>query len=149
MNRWITLLILPFFFVSCKPETDYEKMEHYYNSFKDGELSQFQFVVVINEIGSCINCNNYFSKEMAKALDDDKILFILSGNGTRVDMSGYINEDYQNVIWDRPARFDELKIVERCAILELKNREIIDKEEINIDNMEETTTSFLQNSIRE
>ena len=142
MNRCVAILFLSVIVIACKPETEYEKMAHYFESHSEGDLSQFEYVIVINEIGSCINCNNYFSKEMTKALKDDKVLFILSGNGTKVDMSGYIQKDHKNVIWDRPAHFDELKIVEKCAILEIKDKQIIEKTEIDINNLEKSTQFF-------
>ncbi len=123
--------------VASKPKksviqlSNYEKLKKYCLNFKVN-VSDFKNIVVINEIGTCLNCNNIFSRSQSKNLNSDSTLFIVSGAGGRVDFSAYINNHSKNLIFDEFADFDTLDIVRSCAILTIAKNKIHSIEEINI-----------------
>jgi hypothetical protein len=125
--------------VSCKqvPKTSYEKLEQFcinHSTLKD--LKDYNSVVVINDKTQCLNCTNMFAKSMAKRLDkNEKILFIISDNGARVDISNYIDKKRKNVIFDYQNDFDKLGIANGSAFIDLKNRKIIATTVINAQNV--------------
>lgn len=115
-----------------------DKLKVYFkenNTDPQQKFNTFNYIVIINEIGDCINCNNLFSKKIANSIEREDVLFILSGNGTKVDISDFIDKDYPNVIWDQNADFNQLNIVDKCAILELSKDSILSTTLINTDNV--------------
>ena len=106
-----------------------------YCSIHQQNLHDFLQIVVINEIGSCINCNNIFAKSQTQNLNSDSTLFIVSGIGNKVDLSAYIDKKSAHLIFDESQSFDSLKIVKSCAIISLKNDTIYRIEEIDINNV--------------
>ncbi len=68
-----------------------------------------------------MNCNNSFATIMADSLDVEDILFIVSCDGCKVDISPYIEIDRENVIWDKNLDFNELEIVKTCAVIDFKD----------------------------
>lgn len=143
-NFKIKLAVL-LLFVSCSTNekshghlSDFDKVQAFYESNlpKEGKpFNNYKYVVVINERGDCMNCNNTFSKKVASSIKNESVLFILSGNGTKVDLSSFIKDEYPNVIWDQLAKFNSLQIVNKCAVLELKKNTIASITLINIDNI--------------
>lgn len=132
MNRLGLLLIATSLFSSCNISYDSSNIENYndvdtaaiiqsfYNEYaKDTNFSHFQKVILINEHGSCLNCNNLFSLEHENEVNSDSVLFIISSYGCRIDISKYITNPHDNVIWDSLCLLDELLLFEKCEILDL------------------------------
>lgn len=133
INSLLILLILVT--GSCSKQTNYEKIERFYLQFKQGDFSRFKKVIVINEEGTCLNCNNIFARNQAEKVDETTYLFIVSGQGTRVDISAYISKNAPNLIVDYTNEFSRLNLVKGCAIFELKNRQIVNTTYIRPDNI--------------
>ncbi len=132
----ILFLISFVFFVSCSPQTKYDKIEDFYYQFKEDNFSNFDYIIVINEDGTCLNCNNSFAKAMSSNVSSDEVLFIVSGRGFKVDISDYIDNKKKNIIWDEDELFQELNLVEKCAVIELDNLRIKKITQIDADNVE-------------
>jgi hypothetical protein len=141
-----------FFFLilfSCSEPTAYEKIKSFYEENKTvngKDFEVFSKIVIINEKGDCISCNNSFAKQMAMYLDDSQTLFVVSGAGLKVDISGFIHSDKENVIWDQKEEFNKLHISERCALIELKNNKIQEVKEITLDNLNDNIHGFFEES---
>ena len=123
INSLLILLLL--ITGSCAKPSNFEKIESFYLQFKKGDFNQFKRVIVINEEGTCINCNNLFARSQAKQVDETTNLFIVSGQGTRVDISAYISKNAPNLIVDYRNEFSRLDLVKGCTIFELENRKIV------------------------
>lgn len=119
--------------------SSFERLELYCNS-KRKSISNYKRVIVINEIGTCINCNNIFAKNQGENLNADSTLFIVSGIGNKVDLSSYIDRESPNLIFDEASGFDSLNIVKSCAIITLKKDSIQSIELINVNNVHELST---------
>lgn len=134
---------------SCSEPTQYEKIKSFYeeNKTTDGQdFEVFSKIVIINEKGNCISCNNSFAKQMERYLDDSQTLFIVSGPGLKVDISGFIHSENLNVIWDQNEEFNKLKISKSCALIELKNNEIHQINEITLDKLNDDIHGFFEES---
>ncbi|MNU95255.1 hypothetical protein D3C71_852660 [compost metagenome] len=121
------LLFLLLLANSCsnpKHPDEYEKIEVFYQQFKKGNLEQYNKIIVINEEGTCLNCNNIFARNQAEKINKTTNLFIVSGRGTRVDISAYISKNAPNLILDHTNEFSRLNLVKGCAIIELENKKI-------------------------
>lgn len=140
MNKSIVIVLLTLFFSSCgeaiKPKTEFEKLEQFC-SVKGlvKSLADYYLVVIINDDGNCLNCNNIFADKMSDRINDENVLFILSEDGTKVDISAYIDSQSENVIWDINGDFDKLNLVESCSLFELENNKIVDKTAIDATNI--------------
>lgn len=133
------LLFLLLLISSCsnpKPPDQYEKIEAFYTQFKKGNLDQYTRIIVINEDGTCLNCNNLFAKNQAGNLSGDSILFIVSGYGTKVDISAYVGKNAPNLILDPENEFRKLNLQKNCAIIELENKKIKTITPINAQNIQ-------------
>jgi len=135
MNKLIILITALSIIYSCHSPSSYDKVKSFYESKKTGNFSKFKFLVVINEGGSCLNCNNIFSKTISSSISNSDILFIVSGSGTKVDISDYTDKSYSNVIWDFENSFQNFNLTKKCAIFRLKNKILQEKTEINPDNV--------------
>tara|TARA_R110002050_G_scaffold245367_1_gene382970 strand:- start:38620 stop:39069 length:450 start_codon:yes stop_codon:yes gene_type:complete len=125
MNKIVTALAVSLLFFTCKQPSNYEKMELLlHNQFEFDSLRVIDHIVVINELGDCLNCNNSFSVAMSKYIESENVLFIICGTGSRVDISPYYNSTSNHVIWDRRNSFNELNMVGSSAIINLKNQKI-------------------------
>ncbi len=102
----------------------YQRIESFYREFKTGNLDQYKQIIVINEDGTCLNCNNLFAKNQVGALSGDSILFIVSGYGTKVDISAYVGKDAPNLILDPENEFGKLNLQKGCSIIELENNKV-------------------------
>ncbi len=99
-----------------------EKIINFYEKHrKSGNVYNYRKIVVINDLGVCMNCNNNFAAMMSDSLDVKDILFIISCDGSKVDISSYIGIDRENVIWDKNLDFNDLKIVNNCAVIDFKD----------------------------
>lgn len=138
MNKYIIFILLVIFMISCKPKTDYEKLEQFCTSHSAiKNLSDFNSVVIINDKTDCLNCTNKFAKAMSKRLENNQgLLFIISDNGAMVDISDYIDKKRDNVILDFTNEFDKLNIVNGSAIIDVKDEKIISKTIINAQNVD-------------
>lgn len=136
MNK-ISIYILGLFLIfSCSKVKDYEKIDSFLKSelnYKD--LKDKEFLIVINEMGSCINCNNAFSKYMAKYIDSEKVLFLICSSGSRIDISMYINSEENHILYDMYNKFSGLNLINQSGIFKLKNEEIDTLIKINLKNI--------------
>lgn len=139
-----TLLILLFGgFAACSPPTDYDLVEYYFESLANPvKLSDYDYLVVVNEKGTCLTCNNTFAKVMAKYIGHHKTLFLISSEGVLLDISGFFNPDSNNVVFDPIGRFNRLGIVSRCAIVHLGEASIDSIIEIDLNNIEANIHEF-------
>ena len=134
INRLGLLFIATSFFFSCNNAhdqssagNDVEKkvdtaaiiQSFYYEHAKDTNFSHFQRVIIINENGTCPNCNNIFAMEHGNEVNQDSVLFIISSFGSRVDISKYISNPRANVIWDSLCQLDDLLLLDKCEIVDL------------------------------
>ena len=76
---------------------------------------------------------------MSKDLENEKVLFILSGQGTKVDISAYLDRKEENVLLDLDDDFSKLNIVNYCAVLEVENNRINNVTRIDVKNIVEYT----------
>lgn len=129
MNR-LFLLLLIVFLQSCsqKIESDYQSIESFLNKGKyNVNLEDFSKLVVINDKGDCIVCNNTFAKYISENISKSNTLFIISQDGTKVDISAYIDiEEPSNIIFDYKDDFSDLGIIRGSGIITLKDKEVID-----------------------
>lgn len=116
----ISVLLICLLVFSCNKKSDLEKVQEYYYSNKpDGKFENFRKVIILNELGNCINCNNKFALQMSDSINSKEILFIVSCSGAKVDISPYLDKHQDNIIVDRQTRFDLLQITKACAIINL------------------------------
>lgn len=109
-------------FSSCQNKSNFKKTQKFYKKHQpDGDFSKFYKIVIINELGNCINCNNKFALQMADSINNPNILFIVSATGARVDISSYINKEQDNIIWDTKLEFNTLEIAKTCAMIDVLN----------------------------
>lgn len=144
MKLFTQILFIGILICSCEYSTsekplkktlsNYEKLVQFCND-KNQNISRYRTIIVINEIGTCINCNNIFSRSQGKNLNSDSTLFIVSGVGNKVDLSAYVDRKAPNLILDDSAGFDSLNIVKSCAIISLSDNKINSVEEINVNNV--------------
>ena len=120
---------------SCSEPGNYEKIETFYYQFKDGDFNKFKRVIVINEEGTCLNCNNIFAINQVKNIDKTTNLFIVSGQGIRVDISAYVSKNAPNVIMDYKNKFGGLNITKGCTVFELENKKITKTTFIKVNNV--------------
>lgn len=95
-------------------------VKHFYTEqTQRDDFSKYRRAIIINENGTCLNCNNAFAQAHAKNIVDDSTLFIVSSEGAKVDISPYISRQHRNVIWDTSYAFESLFTLDQCTILEL------------------------------
>lgn len=129
------LILLSLLAGSCAKPSGYEKIERFYHQFKKGDFGRFKRVIVINEEGTCLNCNNIFAQSQFQKVDEASNLFIVSAQGTRVDISAYISKNAPNLIMDYTNEFGRLNLVKGCTIFELENKQISKTTLIKADNV--------------
>lgn len=132
---WVIVLM----FFGCQSEViknDFEKLSEFCSREFNVKLSDYKSVIVINEDGNCINCNNSFSKFQSKFLDQEDILFIVSGYGTKVDISSYVDKSSENLILDPMNKFGDIGLVSSCAFIEIVNADSLKITPVNLSNVE-------------
>lgn len=134
-KRLIFLFVL--LMSSCSSPDIYEQIEVFYGQFKTGSLDQYNRIIVINEDGTCLNCNNLFAKNQAGNLSGDSVLFIVSGYGTKVDISAYVDKNAPNLILDPENEFGKLNLQKGCSIINLENKKIKRITPINVQNVQQ------------
>jgi hypothetical protein len=146
MTKFLTLLLLFFVFLSCQTPSQYEKVKSFLNVInQDIDLNDYKGLIVINERGSCINCNFAFSQAISKHIGNENVLFIVSTAGNNIDISPYLESEKSNIIFDYNNNFFKLKMVDRCAIFTLSNQSIDTIIEINLDNIQMSYDFFKKN----
>lgn len=121
-------------------QSNYEKINSFFYENGKTDFDRYKYIVVISEEGKCINCNNIFAQAMSDNIHDRDVLFIMSGRGTKVDISAYANNEEENIILDYSAEFKKLKIVHQCAILKISEGRISKQIEIDINNVMDYST---------
>jgi len=124
--------------IGCKEESDYDRLSVFLEQeFNFGELDNYEYLIVVNEMGNCLNCNDAFAKVMSNFKENSKILYVVSGQGLLVDISYYIfSEDQSNILIDPSNKFAKLNLVNKCAVISIKDRNIESVNEIKLDNLE-------------
>lgn len=119
MKHLILFLLLVHY--SCSSPVDNSSViRSFYETMKpNGRYSDFKQIIIINENGNCINCNNKFSREMSALLSDSTKLFIVSGTGAKVDFSYYLDINQDNLIVDSAFIFKKYDIAKSCMIIDL------------------------------
>lgn len=79
---------------------------------------------------------------MSADVQNNKVLFILSGSGTKIDISAYANNESENVLMDYTSEFKKLDIVHQCAVLKIADRNIASMVKIDINNVLEFTAPY-------
>lgn len=134
-NKHNLIILLLMILISCqqKYESDYEKIQNFLTKHSfNKKLDRFNTIVIINDKGTCINCNNDFAQYTSRNLNNKNFLFIISQNGSKVDISPFINlKDSSNVVLDFNQDFYKLKIMNGSGIIKIKNDSLISKTIIN------------------
>lgn len=143
MNK-ISIYTLTFLLCfSCSNMKSYDKIDAFLKTELDySELKNKEFLIVLNEMGSCLNCNNAFSKYMAKYIDSEKVLFLICSSGSRIDISMYINSEENHILYDMRNKFSELELINQSGIFKLKNGEIDTIIKISVDNVIQDLEKF-------
>ena len=147
MNKVSVLSIFIGLFVSCtgNKETNYERIDSFLQSAYDGKsLNNYDYMIVINEEGDCLNCNKSFTKRIANYTEYENTLFLICTPGSNVDISSYIAEEKDNILLDYHNKFSDLNLTDHCAIFELKNHQIDTIIQIDAFNLETTLSTFMQ-----
>lgn len=137
------MIFLALSMVNCRPLSDYEKLAQFVTRIDMSQkLCRYSALVVINENGTCINCNFAFAKAMAAYVDVDSVLFMVSSYGQNIDISGYLNHDKDNVLFDQTDQFSTLNLIETCGIIEFRDQQIDTIIEVKLDNIQKSIDAF-------
>lgn len=135
-KTYILFLGITNFLLACSANTKYDVLKTYIqDTFHDVQLDNYEYIVVINELGECLNCNNSFSKGMSKYLSNERVLFLITSLGARVDISDYLHQKNKNILRDFNSKFNDLINVNHCAILKLNQQSIDTIIEVNNYNL--------------
>lgn len=144
------LFLLCFFVMACstvsQKKDEFTELKTYFNKKHHlNNLNSYNNLIVINDQGDCLNCNNKFSKAMAKNLDDSKNLFLIATSGTNVDISPYLDKEQDNnVVFDFANSFSKLNLINHSAIIKLGNQKIDSIIEIDVSNVDTTINYFFK-----
>ena len=128
---------------SIQPETDYSRLNSFFNEEMDfSQLDNYATLIVINEMGDCINCNNSFAQAMAGNEKNDNILFLISAQGSRVDISKYLDNQEHKVLFDHRNLFNRLNLIQKSAIIKLQDEQIDTIIQIDQTNLAFETSLF-------
>ena len=139
MNGKVCILFCFILLTNCvseKKSSNYQKLVNFCNENELNNIEKYHSVIVINEEGNCINCNNSFAKFQSKFLDQEDFLFIVSGYGTKVDISGYVDKSSENLILDPKNKVGDLGLVSSCAFIEIVNSDSLKITPVNLSNVE-------------
>ncbi len=147
MNKILSFIVLLLITFACKSPNDFERIENFLKEKTEAKirLSNYKALVVLNETGTCINCNFAFTNVMSDYIEKDQILFLVSSSGSHIDISAFLDANKSNVVFDYDNQFSQLNLVNHCAIIEFKNLKIDTIIEINLDNIELSIDYFKQN----
>ncbi len=118
-----TLLLLTLYFIlaACSKKT---KIENYLNKNHSIKIKSQKAVIFITEENGCMNCNRSFAQFMEKYTSNENILFILSSDGSKIDISHYQGYTNKNVFYDLKKEFKKENITDKSSVIFLKNKEI-------------------------
>ena len=141
-RHYIIVLIL-FFLTGCSKLTNFEKIDNLLKTeFNFNHLAEYDQIVVINELGECLNCNNTFTDVMSRYIDRDNLLFLVCTSGTRIDISPFLKEEKENIILDYRNKFESLDLINHCAIFELEEERVDSIIEVSSENVREVVMSY-------
>ena len=66
-----------------------------------------------------MNCNNGFCLNHQDEVNDESVLFIISSYGQKIDISNYVLQQHNNVIWDSTGNLNKLLPLNKCEIINL------------------------------
>ncbi|SFT81118.1 hypothetical protein SAMN05216474_2468 [Lishizhenia tianjinensis] len=132
MRRLVVFLIISLFY-SCRHESKgYGIIRTFVEERSNLNIDDYRYIFSLNERGTCLKCNNSFSKWIEGKLQEDSVLCIVSGIGKKVDISHLINQKNDNVIFDDDSEFPELLNLKEPAIIEVNENNI--EEIINVNS---------------
>ncbi len=133
-----------FFNFSCKNEviSNYAKIDKFLSTKYHKKINKYDYLIIINEQGNCLNCNNNFSKSVSKHIKSDNVLYIISTQGFNVDISPYVNKNHSNVLFDYDNEFSKLNLVKKCAIIDLGEHKIDTIIQIDAYNISNSINNF-------
>lgn len=128
MKRYSYIVLIVLLINSCNNHTtktrDDDEIEiikkFYLSQTSRDDFSKYYSVILINECGSCLNCNNAFALAHSDEIEDDSVLFIISSCGVKIDISPYIIDKRSNVIWDSSSIFEEMLPLKSCKKINLR-----------------------------
>jgi len=137
------VLFFLIFLNSCNNKvTNYEKIQIFIKNKFNKDLKSYDYLIVINEQGDCLNCNNKFSVTLSKYLDNNNVLYLVSTPGFNIDVSPYIKKDYLNVLLDYENEFSKLNLVKKCAIIDLGEQKIDTIIQVDVSNVNSVESNF-------
>ena len=137
------LLLVIILLNSCNHKvTNYEKIETFIKKNFNKDLNGYDYLIVINEQGDCLNCNNKFSVTLSKYLDNNNVLYLVSTPGFNIDVSPYIKKDHSNVLLDYNNEFSKLDLVKKCAIIDFGTKKIDTIIQVDVSNIKSTLNTF-------
>ncbi len=144
MIKYLSYCLMIFFVISCNHNlTDYDKIGLFLKN-NNKNITNYKYLIVLNELGTCMNCNNIFSKKMGKNIDNDSLLFIVSSSGLLIDISPYLDKkEKNNIIIDSNKEFDKLNLINHSSIIKIGKQKIDTIIEINPLNIEKSD-KFIQ-----
>lgn len=137
-NSMFLFIFLFFSFYSCgnKELSTYDQIEYFFNeNYQFNHLNEYNYLVVINEKGDCMNCNNSFSLAMSKNIKKSNVLFLISSPGYSIDISSYTKDKKHNVFYDYREKFNELNLINHSAIFIFNNNKVDSIIQINSSNL--------------
>ena len=139
VGKYLFVVLLAVVSCKSKPASDYDKLKNFYLSHSTtlGNFDKYTSVVVITGKGSsCLNCSNIFALDLAKRyVDNQNLLFIISDDGTKVDISGFVEKNAGNIILDYNNEFSKLGLVRGNAIIDIANHDSLGITEITEANV--------------
>lgn len=127
MNKLQSLFfLLLFVLAACQTEeTKDDKLSAFFErQYSLTNLEQYAKVIVVNEMGHCMDCNNTFSETVSRYTDNSAYLFLVSTPGMVIDISEFLKQEQANILYDSNATFNDLEIITNCAIIDLKKGKI-------------------------
>lgn len=145
ISKLSTLLFLILVFTACdEGDKEYNQIVDFFDAnYKGLTISSYDCIVVINEEGECMTCNNTFSLAMSNFIDNDNILFLISSAGGTIDISNYLaDKERDNIALDFGRKFADLELIDHCAIINLEQNCIDTIIEIDLTNLQENVDLF-------
>ena len=144
MNKLLIFTSVSFLFFGCGTKSTYEKIDSFTQDKFNLSINTYDYVVVINEQGECMECNGNFTKSMKEFIDHKNVLFLISCAGNMIDISGFKQQNQKNIQYDYRNDFGKLLSLEHCAIIDLKDG-TASVQEINTMNLYSELKEFESN----
>ena len=121
----LLIAMLALLSIGCKTRTQYDVIDRFLqNEFNKKDLADYDYILVINEMGDCIHCNKKFSESVSKYIDQDNTLFLICSLGASIDISAFIDQNKSNILYDFHNKFGDLNLIDYAAIIELKDNQV-------------------------